>query len=354
MATYILDITLGYQCNFRCKYCFEQKSSIAYTKTEYSEKVFNRTIEYIDYLLNNVFNKHDKLCITFYGGEPLLYIDTILKYTTTLKGKIYKYNIVTNGYLVDKYIDKLLFIRSSGCSLKINVSYDYILQNKNRQDYTYNKVRNNIKLLHNNGFKCNTITVFPYEDLKYFDQVFIDCLELQKELPKLHSFFNVDRSKTSGTSFNEEECIYGFKKVQEYLSKNNLDNCLMYNGRCGNRNDREKLCMTGNVYASIDIDGNIYPTYNVIFTRPEIQKLMCYGSIFDNFDNITIYRNNLLNNLNFTLPDKCLHCNTPCRVFPWSTIKTDISEFNGLPSEEHCNVHKFINKYLGCNCHVSN
>lgn len=351
MSIYILDISLGNKCNFRCKYCFEQKSEIAYTDTTYTEEIFTKTCEYIDYILNNVLQKQDRLCITFYGGEPLLYIDTILKFTNRFKSKIYKYNIVTNGYLLDTYLDKLLYIKNAGCSLKIQVSYDYYLQDKNRQNNTYEKIRSNIKLMHKYNFKCNTISVFPYSDLEYFDKVFFDILDLKKELPKLHTVFNVDRSNTSNTIFNEELCIPAFTKVKEYLDSNNLDNFLLYNGRCGNR-DNNKLCMYGNIYCSIDNEGNIYPAYNIIYNNSTTRQLMRYGTVFQDFNSITNYRNNLLSSLNFILSDKCNTCNVPCRVFPWSTIKTNLNEFNGLPSEEHCRVHKFINKYLGYSCNV--
>ena len=347
MSIYILDIGLGNECNFRCKYCFEQKSQIAYTRFIDNEEIFIKTCEYIDFILNNELSSKDKLCITFYGGEPLLYIDKIIKFTNRFKSRIYKYNIVTNGYLLDKYLDKLLYIRSSGCSLKLQVSYDYYLQNKNRQNNTYSKIRDNIKLMHKYNFKCNTITVFPYSDLQYFDKVFFDILELKKELPKLNTVFNVDRSNISNTSFNKELCIPGFTRVKEYLDTYNLDNFLQYNGRCGDRTETKKLCMIGNIYAAIDIQGNIYPAYNVIYTRPELQKLIIYGTVFQDFTEISKYKNKLLSSLNFTLPDKCRDCNSPCRVFPWSTIKTSLDEFNGLPSEEHCEVHKFLHEYLG-------
>ena len=185
-------------------------------------------------------------------------------------------------------------------------------------------------------FKSTTLTLIPIK--KPTPSITINTCDIKTRE------FNLIKLNTS---FNKELCIPGFTKVKEYLDKYNLDNFLQYNGRCGNRTETEKLCMTGNVYAAIDAQGNIYPTYNVIYAKPELQKLITYGTVFQDFTEISKYKNKLLSSLNFTLPDKCRDCNSPCRVFPWSTIKTSLDEFNGLPSEEHCEVHKFLHEYLG-------
>jgi hypothetical protein len=54
----------------------------------------------------------------------------------------------------------------------------------------------------------------------------------------------------------------------------------------------------------------------------------------------------LFKDLNFNTPKECEGCNVPCRVFPWDTIKTDISEFNGMPEEEHCIILKLLAEYI--------
>ena len=54
----------------------------------------------------------------------------------------------------------------------------------------------------------------------------------------------------------------------------------------------------------------------------------------------------LFKDLNFNTPKECEGCNVPCRVFPWDTIKTDISEFNTMPEKDHCTILKLLAEYI--------
>ena len=79
-----LLIKLGSQCNWSCPHCHNQEVNYPY-----NEKL-------IDYIKANDYRR-----ITFSGGEPLLYWNTIVKICKAL-GKGYQYRVVTNGSLLDR------------------------------------------------------------------------------------------------------------------------------------------------------------------------------------------------------------------------------------------------------------
>lgn len=76
-------IKLGGQCNWNCKHCHNKNVNYPYNA------------KIIDYIKMNGYKR-----VTFSGGEPLLYWNTIKKICRAL-GKDYQYKIVTNGSLLD-------------------------------------------------------------------------------------------------------------------------------------------------------------------------------------------------------------------------------------------------------------
>ena len=87
-------LTLGWDCNFRCRHCIEECFSHIKQK-ELSQNV----IDYIWHLIN-IKEDGDMLRIVFWGGEPLLYKDTIRKIVGIFGDKC-EYSYVTNGSLID-------------------------------------------------------------------------------------------------------------------------------------------------------------------------------------------------------------------------------------------------------------
>lgn len=338
-----IDIVPGYDCNFRCKYCFEQLSDKNYKSISMSDDVIENTAKYI-LKCNNYYK--NIILLSVFGGEPLLHTDIIDK----IMDKLHYYNrliLITNGTLIDQRKNWLLDIRQKLYgNIFINISYDYSLQDINRQKGTYDLVRENIRWLYRNNFDIKTISVIPRGFIPQIFDIFLDFYELSKEIPRLKFSYNIDRVNASGTTFDFEKSEAGLKKLNEYIVKNNLWKLVSYNASCGYRNDRHPLCVWGNVHSVIDIDGSIYPSYNVVF-EPEIKRKMMYlGNVNEDFRSLMVRRKELFSMLNFDVGKKCDECGIACRVQPWRTIKNDISEFNGMPNEEHCIIHKLLAKYL--------
>ncbi len=64
------EVIVGYQCNYRCKYCFEQYVDWAYSNKRMDEDVLNRTATYIKRYYEQL-SANDSINVGFYGGENL-------------------------------------------------------------------------------------------------------------------------------------------------------------------------------------------------------------------------------------------------------------------------------------------
>ena len=341
----IFDIIPGYGCNFRCSYCFNQRNKgKAYKNMSMSDETIIRTTDYMKY----VMKKHPNCNFhtTMYGGEPLLYTDIIEKLYDNCPIKPV---IVTNGILINKKLDWILdFQKKTNYTLFICVSYDYSLQNVHRQDNTYDIVRNNIKLLYKYNVPFRTITVFPRGDLPLIYDVYMDFLKLRKEIPKLKLSFNIDRVNVSNTVFDENEARKAFQKIKDYNIENNIFGAISYNiNYDARRTQKDNTCLWGNVYDAFDVNGDIFPCCNSVWEPDNILEIINFGNVYEDFSELDRKRASKLKELSkYPYPEQCYECNVPCRVMPWRTIKTDISEYNGMPPEDHCRLHKMIDEYL--------
>lgn len=98
----LLNLKLGSKCNLGCSHCHCEPSNFS----------FNPDI--IPYI-----NKQNYQRITFSGGKPLLYINTIKSIVSQLEIKPI-YRIVTNGTLLTKEIVNWL----NQYDFRVIVSYD--------------------------------------------------------------------------------------------------------------------------------------------------------------------------------------------------------------------------------------
>ena len=108
MVNYQIDINVGYDCNFRCSYCFEKLGDKNYKNSKMSPEVISKACEYVNHLLETRF-KNDRVNLCFYGGEPLLHMDIIEEYIIAFKdNERVIFDITTNGTLINTIIDKFI------------------------------------------------------------------------------------------------------------------------------------------------------------------------------------------------------------------------------------------------------
>lgn len=118
----VLSLTVAptLDCNFACPYCYEIEKRAEYMTKE----VEARLVNYIDQRLTGMSGLH----VTWFGGEPLVAIDTLyclseqLRQKAAEKGIEYSQQIITNGYNLTKEV--ALRIKSIAEDVKAQVTLD--------------------------------------------------------------------------------------------------------------------------------------------------------------------------------------------------------------------------------------
>ena len=94
---YILTIMPTEGCNFRCPYCFESHQC-----GKINKKIEKNILAFVERILSET----NVLSLNWYGGEPLLEIDSIVRLSSGIKAlckekrKTFLASITTNGYLL--------------------------------------------------------------------------------------------------------------------------------------------------------------------------------------------------------------------------------------------------------------
>lgn len=142
-----LTIAPTMECNFACPYCYENR------RTGHMSKEIQDAI--VDFLEDSINNGVKAVNITWYGGEPMLYFDTV----EYLSGKFVeicnrkevhlKMDMVTNGYLLTpETVEKLDDIGIG----KIQITLDGIKEHHDVRrplkggQGTFDKIYNNLRL----------------------------------------------------------------------------------------------------------------------------------------------------------------------------------------------------------------
>ncbi len=124
-----ITVVLNLDCNFACLYCYEGGIK---GKLYMSDKTADSVIDFIKARLTN---GKKFLNIDFYGGEPLLAVDTIKRITGTLKkqaetiGASFSFTLVTNGSLLTRNrVEELVPLGLKG----VKITLDGPPENHNR------------------------------------------------------------------------------------------------------------------------------------------------------------------------------------------------------------------------------
>ena len=93
----VIFITLGRDCNFNCKYCLQDNGHFHQRKSIEKPKLSEKLLQFLD-----SYN-YDCTKVMLWGGEPLLYIDSI-KELLERYGNKFDWGVITNGILLNKDI----------------------------------------------------------------------------------------------------------------------------------------------------------------------------------------------------------------------------------------------------------
>lgn len=347
---YRVGLNLGTLCNLKCKYCYEHDHQPTSVPTEY----LDRYAEYLLYLVSTL-PEGSKLDVGIYGGEPLLHIDRIERFIRQTQSCVRKYIIVINGTLVDSCKEQLLRLAQYNKirnTIVIRVSYDFTLQDSMRCAGTYDTVRDAIRWLYNQGLCMGVTPVFTFATIHHFKEVFLDFVELRKELPRLHMLFNIDKNAEKvPDDFDEQGLREQLAFVRDCLAANpELEGSIEYNKAIWNK--RWEPADTGAFYrnligAMVD-DGTMYPAWCMPYYHEVAQKLLRFGHITDDFDTLITNRHALIAKLpKMSVPSTCTDCALNCRLNPFQAITESLDQWNTKPRfEGTCYLTKLINEYL--------
>ena len=344
---YRIELNIGSLCNFKCRYCFENGDDCNYTPTTISWEYLQNLVVYIKKLKRKYPKKYFYLIV--YGGEPLLQLDTLIRFIGKVHTDLNCINIVTNSHLVDKYKDQILKLKNFKCFINFVVSYDFTNQDTMRHKGSYQVVRDNIKWLYSNNFVRKIITVFSNKNITTMSDVYLDFVKLRKELPKIRLFFNIDRFNTIPMDIDEESIRSSLSIIKDHMDANpEFKGSMMYNNNLGRRRLSDSLdnCFYGNIHIAMAYDGSLYPGYEVIYENNYIKNLLYIGNITESFETIEEKRQLLINKISTQPKKECQECFVPCRVCPWRVIKTSLDECMDIPNGGHCKLHKLIGEYL--------
>ena len=118
-------LNLTQKCNLKCKYCFVTQQP--------KEMDYKTAKDAVDFYAKNALDNLDIPDITFFGGEPLLKFEYIIKPLVEYIRKRYgdfEISVTTNGTLLDE--EKLKFLRDNNVGLLLSIDGDKETQNHNR------------------------------------------------------------------------------------------------------------------------------------------------------------------------------------------------------------------------------
>lgn len=340
-----IELFLTENCNLRCSYCFvKQKRSKTMS--------FNTAKKAINFLVFYSGNT-DKLHITFFGGEPLLQIDTIakiLKYCEKIEKyttKKFDFALTTNGTKVTEEIMKVL---SPKMHILLSIDGDKETHDKYRKDQngsgTFDDIINRIELIKSyQGWLGTRMTVVPSEIHKLFNNVeylyshginqFLIALSYGAEWDRESmAIYEQELEKIAGLYKSKIENKEPFRITFFEEDENSLGKL---SGSWGCRAGRHSL--------SIDTHGNIYPCSKFIglerFNCPEY----CLGNINEGIINFQARED-----LSMKKGDSFENCKN-CKEFDSCTGGCPAENFNRnrsifIPCREQCEITKIHNRVL--------
>ncbi len=293
-------LMLTEDCNLRCKYCYENVS-----RCDSSYMSFDTAKKTVDFLIENAL-KHGKkkIEITFFGGEPLLNLDVMIKFFHYAVDKAGQYNIrlffsiITNGTIYNKQFEEFILewyriIKSA--SIQISVDGIPEVQDKNRitkngKPTSEIVLENIIKLktfFEQNQIKpdsFHTHSVVTKDNIskmflsyKYFRQLGVRKLEFM-----LSDEENWDENDISVyieqmsliSDYIYQECLssYSLQPLKEAKTIIDPDN-----GKIS-----ANSCPAGKSFCAITSNGDIYPCQRTYFNNRSFKLGNVFDGIIDN------------------------------------------------------------------------
>lgn len=353
--TKIIELVLNHTCNFRCNYCYTQYEDEAYSNQKVmNSETLERVIQYILKEYSITKNNGQMLYLSILGGEPMLMAKSLTKIFESIYDTDIKVTVYTNGSLISK--NKKL-IKTWRCGFNdfyrfaFAISFDYVLNNKNRCKNSYNKVVDAIKWLDDNNIQVKTVSAFNTEDLNQFHNVFGDFDRIQSTLKNNRFPFQFQVNRRNGIHI-PHDAHESLGCVGNYIIANNIPIKHYKSKTLGGMKNKRYNCGLGwRVICGIDYDGGLYPCNGAIWgTSEKSCEVFKYATVYDSYDDIVTKRTELTNKVlsNLKEHEKCQSCNNICKVCPLTKV-TDSNSFDkvdSLPSDDVCELFGLMSQCL--------
>ncbi len=295
-------------CNLKCIYCFEEGCDKSFTMDEHIQENF------IEYVKNKIHcnSSLKKIHVRWFGGEPLLKVETIVnlsKKLTTLCAENnieYSAHITTNGVLLTKDIaKKLKDCKISTCQITLDGTEKQYCYYKNATPKQFKQVIQNII------DTCDILAIEirlnadynNYEDLKKLTKYLLIDHNLKN---KISVYLAEIKSVCENTSYSKEESL---NKKTTYNLHTDFNNFLKQ--EINLQKIRIPIISPKKCYCSymkhsnmvVGPDGSLYRCEHLIGQKDKVIGNCNFGLFYNNFD---------LNEFNYRHPKKCLNCS----IFP--------------------------------------
>jgi len=275
-----LTIAPTLDCNFNCFYCYQQNyKKPSYMSNEIVDKVLN-------FIKQRITSSTKLIYINWYGGEPLLSIETIRYLTKELKNisgnqeiRI-EASIITNGFLLNEKYSKIL---SEECNVKtVQITLDgpkdiHDKRRPHKEGSSYEVIMNNLKKSAN-FFDRVLVRINVDRTNKDFVPELLNELKDMKVQPYLApvSLDNIENQNFFDICFSIKEfALEYFKMKENVFFSNNISYPFLNFGSCG--------AVRKNSFV-IDPNGNIYKCWNEI---GQLEKRV--GTVSDGILNYSRY-----------------------------------------------------------------
>ena len=287
------------KCNLACKYCFvcQQPKEIDYKTAQDAAK----------FLARNAFQNNKTPLINFFGGEPMLRYEDIIKplilWIRETYGNKYELSLTTNGTLLNEEI--MTFFDENNIGMLFSVDGDKKTQDINRPYHSgkgsFDDLEKVIDLvIKHRPYMTFRATIDPpthkelyknyqfaiskgYTNCFFIPNIFRDweekeLNELDGELEKIHDYYVKElkegRKPMSFSHFDEAKAtivrISRLKDGDFREDGKGLPAC----GRCG---------LGAVSFAAIGVTGNIYTCQEMV-ENPDVGDEFLIGNIYDGVD----------------------------------------------------------------------
>lgn len=293
-------LNLTQKCNLKCKYCFVVQRPL--------EMDYKTAKDAVDFYAKNSLDNLDVPDVTFFGGEPMLKYDEIIKplveYMRSTYGD-YGINLTTNGTLLNE--ERLKFLSENKINLLLSIDGDKETQDFNRPLHndkgsfdlidvelilkyfpnttmratldtdTVDKLYENYLWAESKGFKSESLIINPFAEWSEeqyeildaeLDKVVNHIKEARKNKVRFMDFNEIHKMKNEYDLLNKIDGLYFRDAGQDKLA------C----GRCG---------LGATRYGSIGSTGNIYSCQEM--TENKECDDFIIGSIYEDFDDTKRY-----------------------------------------------------------------